>query len=124
MAKLFFIIAASLGFLGVAAGAFGAHALSSYFDKYPSYQSAYQTATQYHIYHALALLGVAWAVSQWPHPLLIWAGFLFFIGLILFSGSLYLIVLTNLRWLGPITPLGGTALLAGWLCLILGVWRG
>ena len=110
--------------LGVGLGAFGAHALSSHFEKYPDLQATYQTATQYHMYHALALLGVAWAMSKWPSSLLIWGGFLLLAGLIIFSGSLYILALSNIRWLGAITPIGGVAFLAGWLCLALGVWQG
>ena len=123
MDKTFFIIGAVLAFFGVALGAFGAHALSAHFNRYPDLRATYQTATQYHMYHALALLGVAWAVSKWPGAWLVWGGYLLLLGIILFSGSLYILVFTNIPWLGAITPLGGVAFLAGWACLIVGVWR-
>jgi uncharacterized membrane protein YgdD (TMEM256/DUF423 family) len=75
------------------------------------------------MYHALALLAVAWAVSRWPGPLVAWAGWLFVAGTLLFSGSLYALALSGVRWLGAITPLGGVCFLAGWLCLALAARR-
>jgi uncharacterized membrane protein YgdD (TMEM256/DUF423 family) len=69
------------------------------------------------MYHALALLGVAWAVTRWPGPLTRWAGWLFVIGTVLFTGSLYALALSGTRWLGAITPFGGVAFLVGWICL-------
>jgi uncharacterized membrane protein YgdD (TMEM256/DUF423 family) len=71
------------------------------------------------MYHALGLLAVAWATVQWPGALPRWAGWLFLVGTVLFSGSLYGLALTGIRWLGAITPLGGAAFLAGWACLAL-----
>jgi uncharacterized membrane protein YgdD (TMEM256/DUF423 family) len=67
---------------------------------------------------------VAWAITRWPGSTVTASGWLFVVGAVLFSGSLYAISLTGARWLGPITPVGGVALLAGWICLALGVWRG
>jgi uncharacterized membrane protein YgdD (TMEM256/DUF423 family) len=69
------------------------------------------------------LLAVAWAVGRWPGPLLAWAGWLFVAGTLLFSGSLYALALSGVRWLGAITPLGGVCFLAGWLCLALAARR-
>ncbi len=123
MDRIFVTLGASLGFLAVATGAFGAHALSDYFANFPDLKPTYQTAVTYHFYHALAILAVAWATTRWPSRLIIWAGYLLAIGVLVFSGSLYLLVLTNTRWLGAITPIGGVAFLAGWLCLGLGAWR-
>lgn len=111
-------------FLGVAAGAFGAHGLESYFLEHPELESTYLTAVRYQLIHGLALLAVAWAVTQWPGTLANWAGYLFIAGVMVFSGSLYLLVLTEIRWLGAITPLGGVAMLAGWALLIAAAWRG
>lgn len=125
MAKIFLIIAGSLALLGVALGAFGAHALSSHFERFPDLQATYETAARYHIYHALGLFAVAWLVDKWPEQVLFtWAGWLIVAGVVIFCGSLYALALSNVRWLGAITPIGGVAFLSGWLCLILGVWRG
>jgi uncharacterized membrane protein YgdD (TMEM256/DUF423 family) len=123
MERTFLILGALVGFLGVAIGAFGAHALEATL-KANQREATFATATQYHMYHALALLAVAWAATRWPDNLTYWAGYLFIIGIILFSGSLYALSLTNQRWLGAITPFGGLAFLAGWLCLGLAAWRG
>lgn len=110
--------------LGVGAGAFGAHGLESYFADHPDLESTYLTAVRYQLIHGLALLVVAWATTQWPGTLVNWAGYLLVAGVVIFSGSLYLLVLTNTRWLGAITPIGGVAFMAGWALLILAAWRG
>ena len=123
MERTFMIAGAIMGFLGVAMGAFGAHALEAML-KANGREGTFETATQYHMYHALALLLVAWAATRWPDNLTTWAGYLFIIGIIVFSGSLYALSITNQRWLGAITPLGGLAFLAGWGCLGLAAWRG
>jgi uncharacterized membrane protein YgdD (TMEM256/DUF423 family) len=123
MERTFLILGAVMGFLGVALGAFGAHALDATL-KANQREGTFETATQYHLYHAMALLAVAWAATRWPDSLTYWAGYLFILGIILFSGSLYALSITNQRWLGAITPLGGLAFLAGWICLALAAWRG
>lgn len=123
MEKTFVIMSAALMFLAVAAGAFGSHALGPYFEKNRDLAAIYDTAVRYHMIHALALIGVAWAVTRWPGPLLTWSGWLMFAGILIFSGSLYILSLTGVRWLGAITPIGGVAFLAGWLCLLLAAWR-
>ncbi|SRR5579862_1577259 len=110
---LAFRIAALLGFLGVALGAFGAHWLKDLLVKNAALDY-WKTAVLYHLTHAVALLFVA---SRTPLPLATW--FLFVLGIVLFSGSLYLMAVTQWRWLGPVTPLGGLCLLAGWLLLAL-----
>jgi uncharacterized membrane protein YgdD (TMEM256/DUF423 family) len=85
----------------------------------------FETGVRYQMYHAVALLAVAWAVHRWAgHALPVVAGWLFVTGTVLFSFSLYLLALSGLRWLGAITPMGGVALVAGWLCLVLAAWRG
>jgi uncharacterized membrane protein YgdD (TMEM256/DUF423 family) len=71
------------------------------------------------MYHALGLLAVAWATTRWTGAFPVWAGWLFVAGTVLFSGSLYALALTGVSWLGAITPLGGVAFLAGWICLAL-----
>lgn len=110
-------LAALFGFLAVAAGAFGAHGLSAYFAAHPDLESTFHTATQYHLIHALALIGAAWAAERYPGRWSRWAGYLFALGIVLFSGSLYVLSLFDVRWMGAIAPLGGVALLGGWLCL-------
>jgi uncharacterized membrane protein YgdD (TMEM256/DUF423 family) len=117
MDYLFFRLGALSALLSVAAGAFGAHALRGRLS--PEYLAVFETAARYQMYHALALLAVAWAASNWPGPLPRVAGWCFVVGTLLFSGSLYGLALTGIRWLGAITPLGGGAFLAGWVCLVL-----
>lgn len=124
MEKLFVILGSVLMFLGVGAGAFGAHALADYFGKQPHLATTYETAVRYHTLHALALFAVAWAAGKWPTALVHWSGWLLFAGILIFSGSLYVLSLTGIRWLGAITPIGGVAFLAGWLCLFLAALRG
>jgi uncharacterized membrane protein YgdD (TMEM256/DUF423 family) len=116
MDRTFFSIGALSAFVSVAAGAFGAHALRGRLSS--EYLAVFETAARYQMYHALGLLVVAWAVVRWPGALPQWAGWLFIAGTALFSGSLYTLSLTGVRWLGAITPLGGIAFLLGWLCLI------
>lgn len=123
MARLFVILGSITMFIGVGAGAFGAHGLSSYFEKYPDFSGTYDTAVQYLMIHGLALFAVAWVIGDWPGRLAKWAGILFLAGVVLFSGSLFLLVFTRVGWFGAITPLGGAAFLAGWLCLALAAWR-
>jgi uncharacterized membrane protein YgdD (TMEM256/DUF423 family) len=117
MNRLFFATGALSALVAVAAGAFGAHALRARLS--PDYLAIFETAALYQMYHALGLLAVAWAAVQWPGALPRWAGWLFLVGTVLFSGSLYGLALTGIRWLGAITPLGGAAFLAGWACLAL-----
>ena len=121
MDRLFFGLGAGSAFVAVGAGAFGAHGLRARLS--PELLAVFETAARYQMYHALALLAVAWAVTRWPGALPQWAGWLFLAGTVLFSGSLYLLALTGIRWLGAITPLGGLAFLAGWLCLLLAAAR-
>lgn len=122
MDRTFFSLGAGSAFVAVAAGAFGAHALRSRLSA--EHLAVFETAARYQMYHALALLAVAWAVSRWAGALPTAAGWLFVAGTVLFSGSLYALALTGVRWLGAITPLGGAAFLAGWLCLALAARRG
>lgn len=119
MDRLFYRLGAFSALVSVAAGAFGAHALRHRLT--PEYQSVFETAARYQMYHALALLAAAWATSRWAGVLPKWAGWCFAGGTILFSGSLYALALTGSRWLGAITPLGGVAFMVGWICLALSV---
>lgn len=123
MEKLFLTLAALLGGLAVALGAFGAHALEARISA--QLLQTFETGVRYHFYHALALIAVVAAVARWPHATLaVAAGWLFVAGIVVFSGSLYLLALTGIRWLGAITPIGGVAFIAGWVCLALAAWRG
>lgn len=122
MDRLFFTLGAWSACLAVAAGAFGAHALRARLS--PELLGAFETGARYQMYHALALLAVGWAAVQWPGPLPRAAGWLFVLGTVLFSGSLYALALSGARWLGAVTPLGGVAFLAGWVCLALAARQG
>jgi uncharacterized membrane protein YgdD (TMEM256/DUF423 family) len=118
----FFFIAGSLSaFLAVALGAFGAHGLKERVS--PEMLAIFEVGVRYHMYHALALLCVAWAATRWPGGSINAAGWLFLFGTLVFSGSLYILSVTGIRWLGAITPIGGAAFLIGWLCLAWGIWR-
>lgn len=110
--KLFFALGAVFGGLGVALGAFGAHALQSTLT--PEDLATFETGVRYQMYHALALLAVSWAGTQWEAATVGAAGWSFVIGIVVFSGSLYVLVLTGHRWLGAVTPIGGAAFLLGW----------
>ncbi len=122
MDRTFIIFAAFFGGLGVALGAFGAHALR---DRLSADMLAiFETGVRYQVYHALALFGVVLVSSRWPQSSLpAVAGWLFITGIVIFSGSLYILTLSGARWWGAITPIGGVALLAGWVCLLIAAVR-
>jgi uncharacterized membrane protein YgdD (TMEM256/DUF423 family) len=120
--RTFALLGALLACLAVGAGAFGAHGLRGRLT--PDLLDVFETAARYQMYHALALLAVAWVGDRWPGGASVVAGWLFVAGIVVFSGSLYLLSLTGTRWLGAITPLGGAAFLAGWLALAWAIWRG
>lgn len=119
--RLFLLIGAVSAFIAVALGAFAAHGLKARIGAEPL--AAFEIGVRYQMYHALGLIGVAWACSRWPGGATLAAGWLFVAGTLLFSGSLYLLAVTGTRWLGAITPVGGLAFLAGWLCLAWAAWR-
>lgn len=119
--RRFFVAGSILAGTAVAAGAFGAHGLQDRIA--PELLDTFTTAARYQMYHGLALLAVAWAVTQWPTAKLAAGGWLLFAGTAVFSGSLYLLALTDARWLGAITPLGGLLLLGGWALLAVRVAR-
>lgn len=122
MAKTFLVIAALSGLLAVIIGAFGAHGLKNRLTE--DLLAVYQTGVQYHFYHTLALLMVGLLLMQIPQAsLLNWSGWLFIVGIMVFSGSLYLLAVTGTRWLGAITPLGGLAFIAGWLTLAIALYN-
>ena len=122
MERLFFLLGTMSALFGVAAGAFGAHGLKDRLD--PEMLSVFEVGVRYQMYHAFALITVAWAQTQWPCRLVRIGGWLFVAGTVLFSGSLYLLSLSNESWIGMMTPFGGLALIAGWGCLALTPWRG
>lgn len=116
MARLFFAIAALLGALSVAGGAFGAHALKGTLSE--SALSSFETGIRYQMYHAIALLVVAALIHQYPEAKsLVTVGGCFVVGVVLFSGSLYGLSLGSIKALGPVTPLGGVAFIIGWSLL-------
>lgn len=121
MERLFFVIGALSGAISVLLGAFGAHALRDRLT--PQLLDTFETGVRYEIYHALAILFVAFALTRWSSNLVGYAGWAFVLGTLLFSGSLYLLALTGTRWLGAVTPLGGVAFIAGWFMLAVGVWQ-
>lgn len=107
--------------LAVGLGAFGAHALRARLS--PDLLFVFETGVRYHFYHALALFAVAWLSERHPGPLVHGAGWAFVLGIVVFSGSLYLLSATGVRWLGAITPIGGVAFLLGWLLLLVSSLR-
>lgn len=112
---------AVLAMLGVLLGAFGSHALKSRLG--PGDLAVFETGVRYQMYHALALLAVAWVMSVQPSRLAVASAICMLAGVVLFSGSLYLMVLLDWRWLGPVTPIGGLALVVGWLLLAIAALR-
>ena len=115
------LLGAVVGLLGVALGAFGAHTLKAVLTS--DLLAVFETGVRYQMYHALALIGVGLSGRVWPGPWVRWAGWLFAAGVVLFSGSLYLLAATGTRWLGAVTPLGGVALIAGWGVFAMGLWK-
>lgn len=122
MDRLFFVIGGFSAFIGVALGAFAAHALKGRMDA--DLLAAFETGVRYQMYHALALLAVGWAHTRWPGAALTVSGGLFVAGTVLFSGSLYALSLSGARGWGAITPIGGIAFLTGWICLAWAAWKG
>jgi uncharacterized membrane protein YgdD (TMEM256/DUF423 family) len=122
MDSTFFVVGCLSALVAVAAGAFGAHSLREVVA--PDLLPTFETGARYQMYHALALIVVSFAAVRWPGPATSLAGWLFIAGTLLFSGSLYLLVVTGLRWLGAITPLGGVAFIVGWASLAYAAWRG
>jgi uncharacterized membrane protein YgdD (TMEM256/DUF423 family) len=122
MDRIWFVTGALAGGLAVSLGAFGAHGLKARVG--PDLLAVFETGVRYHLAHSLALLAVGFAASRWPGTAANAAGFLFLAGIVVFSGSLYVMTLTGQRWLGAVTPIGGVAFLAGWACLAWAAWRG
>lgn len=122
MAKLFLALGCINALLVVLIGAFGAHALKARLTV--ENMAVFQTGVQYHFYHAVGLILLGLIALQIPiTPYLRWSGWLMLVGIVLFSGSLYALSITNIRWLGMITPLGGTAFILAWLMLTIGIMK-
>jgi uncharacterized membrane protein YgdD (TMEM256/DUF423 family) len=117
-----FAVGAIAGAIGVALGAFGAHALKSRVTE--DLLSVFEIGVRYQMYHALALFAVAWAAGRWPGNWINAAGWLFIAGILVFSGSLYLMTLSGARWLGAVTPVGGLCFILGWIALAVAALRG
>jgi len=128
MHRSFLKTAALLGALSVILGAFAAHKLKEMFT--PDNLSTFETAVRYQFYHVFALLAVGILYANFPSAKMRWAGYLFIAGIILFSGSLYLLCyikysgVVGLNWVGAITPFGGAAFISGWLMLFAAIWKG
>ena len=120
--RTLWITGAAMAGLSVAIGAFGAHALRARLE--PARLATFETAVQYHMLHAVALLAVAALMGRvQSQQLLLLSGGLFTAGIFLFSGSLYALAITGITWLGAITPLGGLAFIGGWLCMGIAAWK-
>ncbi len=120
MERIFLGSGAVLGFLAVAAGAFGTHGLREKLSA--EMLTIFETAVHYHMVHALALLAVGWLAGRSPSLVVNMAGWFLISGTVVFSGTLYLLSLSGVRWWGAVTPLGGLALLVGWGCLSWAAW--
>jgi uncharacterized membrane protein YgdD (TMEM256/DUF423 family) len=118
--RLFVVVGALSAGLAVGLGAFAAHGLRGRLSA--EMLAVFETGVRYHLYHALGLLAVAWALGRGLGGAAL-AGWLFVAGTVLFSGSLYVLSLSGVRGLGAVTPLGGAAFLAGWLALAVAAWR-
>lgn len=117
------VVAGLSGAAAVAAGAFGAHALRDALEA--AQRETFETAARYHLVHSLALAAVAVLAARAPGDRAVdAAGWLFALGIVVFSGSLYALVLSGVRWLGAVTPIGGVLLIGGWLALAWIGWRG
>ena len=121
MDRFFFLSGAVAAFIAVALGAFGAHSLKTKLSA--DMLNIFEIGVRYQMYHALGLIAVAWAMTRWPEANLNAAGWAFIVGIVVFSGSLYLLSATDIRWFGAITPIGGLAFLIGWAILIWSIGR-
>ena len=122
MHRLFLAFGSGFALIAVITGAFAAHALKSRLS--PDMFQVFEVAVRYQTYHALGLIAVAWASTQWSSQLITASGWLFVAGIVIFSGSLYILSLTGVRWLGAITPIGGAAFIIGWACLLWSAIKG
>ena len=119
--RFFFVSGCFFSFLSVALGAFASHALKN--KLLPEMLNIFEVGVRYQMYHALALFTVAWAIQHWESANFMLPGIFFLLGIILFSGSLYILSFTGIRWLGMVTPVGGLCFLLGWFFLAFYAWR-
>ncbi|WP_299821667.1 DUF423 domain-containing protein [uncultured Pontibacter sp.] len=120
--KAILLIASALGALTVAIGAFGAHALAKMLES-TGRVATFETAVKYQMYHTLALLAVGLLLFRVEHPALQVAAWCFFLGILIFSGSLYVLCASGITWLGAITPIGGTLMIVGWGALFYAILK-
>jgi uncharacterized membrane protein YgdD (TMEM256/DUF423 family) len=118
MERRLYLLGAVAGFLAVALGAFAGHGLKARLT--PDMLAVFETGVRYQMYHAFALFAAAWGLGRWQHRAFAFGGGLFVAGIVIFCGSLYALALSAAAWLGALTPVGGLAFLAGWLCLAWG----
>ena len=123
MTKIFLVIASIMGGLSVVGGSFASHALKEKLSQYSL--DIFQTGARLQMYHSLALLMVAFllTIKELPQSLMVIAGYSFIAGIAIFSGSLYALSLTGIKWLGAITPIGGVAFILGWSCMAIAGWN-
>ncbi len=121
MPRLLCLLGAVFGLLGVALGAFGAHGLKAVLAD--EMLETFETGARYQMYHALALITVGWIGRTARGSWVSWAGWSFVAGILLFSGSLYVLALTGIRSLGAVTPVGGLAFIVGWVAFAIGLWK-
>jgi len=119
--RIFIALGALSAFIGVATGAFGAHVLKSRISA--EMLAVFEVGVRYQMYHAFALIATAWMQTRWLSLIVTASGWCFVIGTVLFSGSLYLLSLSGVKWVGAITPFGGLAFLAGWACMAWAAWK-
>lgn len=121
MSKTILMTGAAMLAFAVAIGAFGAHGLKAHLST--EMLTIYKTGVEYHFYHALGLLLVGVLAVIMPNVYLKWSAIFLATGILLFSGSLYVLAITGIKWLGAITPLGGLSFIAGWVLLFVAVWK-
>lgn len=122
MTKIFLLISAISGALGVITGAFGAHALGKMLEE-TGRAATFETAVKYQMYHTLALLATALLMDKYSSRWFTYAGWSYIAGIIIFSGSLYILCLSNISKWGAVTPVGGLALILAWSFLLTGIWK-
>ena len=120
MQKIFLSLAGILGLISVAIGAFGAHGLKSILEQNNRLEN-FETAVKYQFYHVFALIAVSLLMDKYSERIMVYAGYSFIIGIIIFSGSLYILSLTNVSKWGAVTPIGGLLLIVGWVLMIIGI---
>ena len=119
--KAIMVIGSVSAGLSVILGAFAAHGLKTRLPE--NLLSAFETGVQYQMYHSLALIVVALLYRFYPHHLMPWVAYVMLAGIVLFSGSLYVLAMTRIHWFGPVTPLGGLCFIVSWLMLAYAIWQ-